>query len=49
MEPGSEIHEDLGLFSTGIVYLGCILSMIKSKIVEWSIVVSVRIVNYCVH
>ncbi|XP_037606351.1 transport and Golgi organization protein 1 homolog isoform X4 [Sebastes umbrosus] len=46
MEPVPEIHEEeeekekeeeVGLFSTGIVYMGCILSMIKSKIAEWTI------------
>ncbi|XP_070781825.1 transport and Golgi organization protein 1 homolog [Enoplosus armatus] len=47
MEPVSEIHkeeekeeeEEVGLFSTGIVYMGCILSITKSKIAEWTIVV----------
>ncbi|XP_059211792.1 transport and Golgi organization protein 1 homolog isoform X2 [Centropristis striata] len=41
MEPVPEIHEEeeeeVGLFSTGIVYMGCILSMTKSKITEWTI------------
>ncbi|XP_049915055.1 transport and Golgi organization protein 1 homolog isoform X2 [Epinephelus moara] len=37
MESVSEIHEEVGLFSTGIVYTGCILSMMKSKISEWTI------------
>ncbi|XP_034382874.1 transport and Golgi organization protein 1 homolog isoform X2 [Cyclopterus lumpus] len=38
MGPVSEIHEEeIGLFSTGMVYMGCILLMIKSKIVEWTI------------
>ncbi|XP_050927774.1 transport and Golgi organization protein 1 homolog isoform X3 [Lates calcarifer] len=35
----SEIHEEeVGLLSTGIVYMGCIFSIIKSKIVEWTTV-----------
>uniref|UniRef100_UPI0037E79830 transport and Golgi organization protein 1 homolog isoform X2 n=1 Tax=Semicossyphus pulcher TaxID=241346 RepID=UPI0037E79830 len=39
MDPVSEIsEEEVGLFSTGIVYMGCILSMIRSKIVEWTTV-----------
>ncbi|XP_070705105.1 transport and Golgi organization protein 1 homolog isoform X2 [Pempheris klunzingeri] len=39
MEPVSEIHEDeVGLFSTGTVYMGCIFSMIMSKIAEWTTV-----------
>ncbi|KAI3364192.1 hypothetical protein L3Q82_011007 [Scortum barcoo] len=38
MEQVSEIHEEVGLFSTGIVYMVCILSMMKSKIAEWTIV-----------
>ncbi|XP_034756776.1 transport and Golgi organization protein 1 homolog isoform X2 [Etheostoma cragini] len=45
MEVVSEIHdeekqeekEEEGLFSMGIVYMGCILSMMKSKITEWTI------------
>ncbi|XP_039982039.1 transport and Golgi organization protein 1 homolog isoform X2 [Xiphias gladius] len=38
-ESVSEIHkEEVGLFSTGIVYMGCILSIVKSKIVEWTTV-----------
>uniref|UniRef100_A0A3Q3KIR0 Transport and Golgi organization protein 1 homolog n=1 Tax=Monopterus albus TaxID=43700 RepID=A0A3Q3KIR0_MONAL len=44
MEPVSEIHEEkVGLFSTVILYTGCILSMIRSKTTEWTIVVSLRI------
>ncbi|XP_068432806.1 transport and Golgi organization protein 1 homolog isoform X2 [Clinocottus analis] len=36
--PVSEIHEEeIGLFSTVMVYMGCILLMIKGKIVEWTI------------
>ncbi|XP_044185946.1 transport and Golgi organization protein 1 homolog isoform X2 [Thunnus albacares] len=40
MEPGSEFHEEeeVGLFSTGMVYMGCIISMIKTKVTEWTIV-----------
>lgn len=58
MEPVPEIHEEeevkekeeeVGLFSTGIVYMGCILSMIKSKIAEWTIEVSLIIVSYCIY
>ncbi|XP_063757527.1 transport and Golgi organization protein 1 homolog isoform X1 [Eleginops maclovinus] len=41
MEPVPEIHkeqeEEVGLFSTGIVYMGCILSITKTKIAEWTI------------
>ncbi|XP_068609549.1 transport and Golgi organization protein 1 homolog [Brachionichthys hirsutus] len=40
-EPVSEIHEEeeaAGLFSTGIVYMGCIFSVIKSKTTEWTVV-----------
>ncbi|XP_076612262.1 transport and Golgi organization protein 1 homolog isoform X2 [Chaetodon auriga] len=40
MEPVTDIHqEEVGLFSTGMVYTGCILSMIKSKIEEWTVVI----------
>lgn len=49
MEPVSEIQEEVGLFSTGIVYMCGILSVIKSKVVEWTIMVSVRVVSYCAH
>ncbi|KAM7395201.1 hypothetical protein PAMA_006793 [Pampus argenteus] len=39
IEPVSEFHEEeVGLFSTGIVYMGCIISVIKTKVVEWTIV-----------
>ncbi|XP_028252810.1 transport and Golgi organization protein 1 homolog isoform X1 [Parambassis ranga] len=39
MEPVPEIHEEeVGLFTTGIVYAGCILTIIKNKTVEWIIV-----------
>ncbi|XP_068198041.1 transport and Golgi organization protein 1 homolog isoform X2 [Antennarius striatus] len=39
MEPVSEIHEEeAGLFSTGIVYMSCILSLMKNKTAEWTIV-----------
>ncbi|KAL3052329.1 hypothetical protein OYC64_004972 [Pagothenia borchgrevinki] len=39
MEPVPEIPKEdgVGLFSTGIVYLGCILSITKNKIAEWAI------------
>ncbi|KAM8725744.1 transport and Golgi organization protein 1 homolog isoform 2-T2 [Acanthopagrus schlegelii] len=38
MEPVPEIQEEeVGLFSNGVVYMGCILSMVKSKITEWTI------------
>ncbi|KAK1889139.1 Transport and Golgi organization protein 1 like [Dissostichus eleginoides] len=40
MEPVPEIpkeDEGVGLFSTGIVYMGCILSITKNKIAEWAI------------
>ncbi|XP_029318498.1 transport and Golgi organization protein 1 homolog [Cottoperca gobio] len=38
MEPVSEIHEEeVGILSTGIVYMGCILSITKSKIAEWTV------------
>ncbi|XP_038582985.1 transport and Golgi organization protein 1 homolog isoform X2 [Micropterus salmoides] len=39
MDPVTEIHkEEVGLLLTGHVYMGCILSVIKSKIAEWTIV-----------
>ncbi|XP_042076303.1 transport and Golgi organization protein 1 homolog isoform X3 [Haplochromis burtoni] len=39
MEPVSEVHEEeVGLFSTGLVYTGCILAMITNKTAEWSTV-----------
>ncbi|XP_047184518.1 transport and Golgi organization protein 1 homolog isoform X2 [Scophthalmus maximus] len=39
MEPASESHEvEVGLFSTGVVYMGCILSFTKSKVLEWTTV-----------
>ncbi|XP_008274989.1 melanoma inhibitory activity protein 3 isoform X2 [Stegastes partitus] len=38
MEPVSEMsEEEVGLFSTGIVYTACILSVIKNKTSEWTI------------
>ncbi|XP_033931392.1 transport and Golgi organization protein 1 homolog isoform X1 [Pseudochaenichthys georgianus] len=40
MEPVPEIpkeDEGVGLFSTGIVYMGCILSITKNAIAEWAI------------
>lgn len=44
MEPVPEIHEEeVGVFSTGIVYAGCILTIMKDKTVEWIIEVSLRI------
>ena len=55
MKPVSEIQEEegmfsigtfTGIFSTGIVYMYSILSVIKSKVVEWTIMVSV---SYCAH
>ncbi|XP_068593484.1 transport and Golgi organization protein 1 homolog isoform X2 [Cebidichthys violaceus] len=37
VEPVSEIHEEeMGLLSTGMVYMGCILSLMRSKIAEWT-------------
>lgn len=42
MEPVSEVQEEeVGLFSTGLVYTGCILAMITNKTAEWITVVSV--------
>ncbi|XP_071775151.1 transport and Golgi organization protein 1 homolog isoform X1 [Centroberyx gerrardi] len=39
MEPVSDFHEEeLGLFSTGMLYIVCLLAMIKTKIAEWTIV-----------
>ncbi|XP_071323811.1 transport and Golgi organization protein 1 homolog isoform X1 [Trachinotus anak] len=39
LERVSEIHEEeVGLFSTGIVYMGCILSVINNKTAEWTTV-----------
>lgn len=41
METPSEFHEDeVGLFSTALVYLDCTISTIKSKTAEWATVVS---------
>ncbi|XP_053192758.1 transport and Golgi organization protein 1 homolog [Scomber japonicus] len=38
-EPVSELHEEeVGLFSVGIVYMGCTVSMIKTRVVEWTVV-----------
>ncbi|XP_040017372.2 transport and Golgi organization protein 1 homolog isoform X2 [Gasterosteus aculeatus] len=38
MELVSEIHDDeIGLFSTAVVFMGCIFSMIRSKMAEWTI------------
>ncbi|KAM8832566.1 transport and Golgi organization protein 1 homolog isoform 2-T2 [Spinachia spinachia] len=38
IEPVSEISDnEIGLFSTAMVYTGCILSMIKSEMAEWTI------------
>lgn len=39
--PAPEVHEEVGLISTGIVYMSCILSLSKRKIEEWTVVVSV--------
>nr|XP_046230060.1 transport and Golgi organization protein 1 homolog isoform X2 [Scatophagus argus] len=40
MEPVSEINEEeVGLLSTGIVYVGCVLSMIRNKVAEWITVI----------
>ncbi|XP_019953132.2 transport and Golgi organization protein 1 homolog isoform X2 [Paralichthys olivaceus] len=37
LDPVSEIQEaEVGLFSTGLVYMGCIFSVASSKIVEWT-------------
>ena len=52
MEPVPEIpkeDEGVGLFSTGIVYLGCILSITKNKIAEWAIEVRLYTVSNCTH
>ncbi|CAK6962725.1 transport and Golgi organization protein 1 homolog [Scomber scombrus] len=39
MEPVSELHEEeVGLFSVGIMYMGCIVSMIKTRVAEWTVV-----------
>ncbi|XP_039874160.1 transport and Golgi organization protein 1 homolog isoform X2 [Simochromis diagramma] len=39
MEPVSEVHEEeVGLFSTGLVYMGCILAVITNKTAEWTTV-----------
>ncbi|XP_060946950.1 transport and Golgi organization protein 1 homolog isoform X2 [Limanda limanda] len=39
LDPVSENKEaEVGLFSTGLFYTGCILSIASSKIVEWTIV-----------
>uniref|UniRef100_A0A668A1S9 Transport and Golgi organization protein 1 homolog n=2 Tax=Myripristis murdjan TaxID=586833 RepID=A0A668A1S9_9TELE len=38
MEPVSDFHEEVGVFSIGMVYIVCILSMIKTKTAEWATV-----------
>ncbi|XP_053300571.1 transport and Golgi organization protein 1 homolog isoform X1 [Pleuronectes platessa] len=39
LDPVSEINEaEVGLFSTGLFYTGCIFSIASSKIVEWTTV-----------
>ncbi|XP_029983948.1 transport and Golgi organization protein 1 homolog isoform X1 [Sphaeramia orbicularis] len=38
MEPSSEFHkEEVGLLSTVFVYMGCILSIMKSKTAQWTV------------
>ncbi|XP_061563516.1 transport and Golgi organization protein 1 homolog [Cololabis saira] len=40
VEPVTEKHEEeVGLLTTGAVYMGCIFSIIKNKTEEWSVVV----------
>ncbi|KAM3861036.1 transport and Golgi organization protein 1 homolog [Diretmus argenteus] len=40
MEPVSDFHEEeMGLFSTGMLYSLCVLAMIKTKVAEWTVVV----------
>ncbi|KAM4600881.1 transport and Golgi organization protein 1 homolog isoform 2-T2 [Polymixia lowei] len=40
MEPASDFHEEeLGLFSSGMLYTVCLLAMIKTKIGEWVVVI----------
>ncbi|KAM6915446.1 transport and Golgi organization protein 1 homolog [Xenentodon cancila] len=40
VEPVTEKHEEeVGLLTTGTVYMGCIFSIIKNKTAEWTIVV----------
>ncbi|XP_030577041.1 transport and Golgi organization protein 1 homolog isoform X2 [Archocentrus centrarchus] len=40
VEPVSEMQEEeMGLFSTGFVYTGCILAMMTSKTAEWTTVI----------
>ncbi|XP_041830962.1 transport and Golgi organization protein 1 homolog isoform X2 [Melanotaenia boesemani] len=40
MESVTELHEeDVGLFTTGIVYMSCILSIIRDKTAEWTTVI----------
>ncbi|XP_060907831.1 transport and Golgi organization protein 1 homolog isoform X2 [Labrus mixtus] len=36
MDPVSDTHEEVGLFSTGMVYMGFILSLMKTKMTEWT-------------
>ncbi|XP_074542024.1 transport and Golgi organization protein 1 homolog isoform X2 [Halichoeres trimaculatus] len=39
MDPVSKVHEEeVGLVSTGIIYMGCILSMMETKLTEWTTV-----------
>jgi len=40
-----DLHEDeeeVGLFSRGLLYSGCLLSMLKSRMTHWVIVVSLK-------
>lgn len=39
--PATEVHEEVGLMSTGMVYMSCFLSLSKRKIEEWTVEVSV--------
>ncbi|KAF7661589.1 hypothetical protein LDENG_00257770 [Lucifuga dentata] len=40
VESGSDIREEeLGLFSTGVIYTVCVFAMIKTKVAEWMVVI----------
>ncbi|XP_037541829.1 transport and Golgi organization protein 1 homolog [Nematolebias whitei] len=39
VESGTEIHEEeTGVFATGLVYMGCIFSLMKNKTADWTTV-----------
>ena len=46
--PVGDLHEEeeeeekMGLFSSGLFYSGCLLSMMKTSVTHWVIVVSLK-------